>query len=134
VQEGTELLAPLNKKMRWNPYLLAWLFLLLILLQSYLGWGTPLVIEGSPLTILVRSAFLLLSWHFIMAPLLKKVLFRWLNKKQQQLHSEVAAVLSLLPSTSSIIRRSWLSASAEGRRNRISRFCRTVIVNTLKHG
>ncbi len=60
---------------------IVWVILILLYAQSYFKIGTPLLPSHISLRILVRSFIIVLSWIFIIGPLLKQLLHYWLQKK-----------------------------------------------------
>ena len=83
------------------------------------------------LRILVRSVIIVLTWYFLVSPVLKQLLHKWLQQKKQQSAEQVQQVLDLLPSTQGLISRSWQLAGDRKGWKRISLFCKIVLANTF---
>lgn len=65
-----------------------------------------------PIWILLRVAGLLILWYFVLAPLLMRLLQRFLNKKASDYRQEVAAALSLQPVFRELTRTAWRDTRA----------------------
>lgn len=87
-----------------------WVILIIIYFQSLLEVGTPLLPSHISLQILVRSVIIVLTWFFILAPLLKKGMHAWLQKRKSRFRYDVQRVLQLLPSTMQLVAQSWKEA------------------------
>lgn len=112
-------------------FLVLWLLLLMLWLQSALMPSRPLMPSHLSLRILIRSAIIILTWYFIAGPLLKKVLQNWLQQKKQRSARQVQQVVDQLPFTRHLLTRSWqLSAGARGLA-RITLCFRIILANTF---
>lgn len=119
-----------RKKTRWL-LLVTWLFLLLLYTQSFFNIGPPLLPKDKVLYILLRSFIIVLTWHFLISPVLKHLLHKWLQKRKQQSAAQVQQVLNLLPATKNMIARCWqLSAGRRGLK-RIFFCCQIILANTF---
>ena len=108
-----------------------WVILIGLFLQSWLQIGTPVLPQHAVVEILFRSFLIVLSWYFLISPLVMFLLKNWLIKQQQKSKDDIREVLLLLPSTKYIIQQSWqLSHSIKGFR-RIVTCCKIVLMNTL---
>lgn len=108
-----------------------WLLLLILWLQSALSVGPSLMPSHLSLRILIRSALIILTWYFLLGPLLKKGLQRWLQQKKQRSAGQVQQVVDQLPFTRHLVARSWeLSAGAKGLA-RITLCFRIILANTF---
>jgi nucleoside-triphosphatase THEP1 len=83
------------------------------------------------LKILLRSFIIVLSWYFIIGPLLKKLLNYWLQKKKSKSQQDIQQVLQLLPATQQLIAQSWRRTSDKKRWKRIAACCKLILVNAL---
>ena len=130
--EGAILPAAVKKRKRFKAGLfIAWLVLIALYVQSYYKIGTPLLPAYLSLKILLRSVIIVLSWFFIVAPLLKRLLHQWLQRKQTLWKQDIQEVLQLLPSTQQLVTRSWQQAHVAGRWRRIIESSKLVLVNAL---
>ena len=113
-------------------FIFIWIVLILLFLQSYLHIGKPLIPSQVALQIILRSALIILTWYFLINPLLSALIKKWLVSRQKKAESDINTVVSLLPSSRYIFVKSWeLSSSARGWK-RIPLFCKIVLVNTLR--
>lgn len=111
--------------------LVAWILLLALYMQSFFKIGTPVLPEDRVLYIILRSVIIVLTWHFLVSPVLKQLLHRWLQKKKQQSAQQVQQVLNILPATRNMVAVSWkLSADKKGVR-RIFLCCQIILANTF---
>jgi hypothetical protein len=93
--------------------------------------GAPVLPDNLVLRILIRSVIIVFTWHFLVNPVLKQVLHKWLQKKKKQSAVQVQQVLHLLPSTKNMVIKSWsLSAEKTGLK-RIFLCCQIILVNTF---
>ena len=108
-----------------------WIVLLAIYIQSFFKIGAALLPSSMILRILIRSVIIVLTWYFLLSPVLKQLLHKWLQRKKQQSAEQVQQVLNLLPSTQGLIMRSWkLAADRKGLR-RVVLCCKIILANTF---
>lgn len=119
-----------RKKLRIALFVV-WILLLCLYIQSFFKIGTPLLPSSLALRILVRSVIIVFTWYFLISPVLKQLLHRWLQRKKQQSAGQVQQVLDILPSTQGLIARSWQLASDRKGWKRISLFCKIILANTF---
>ncbi len=108
-----------------------WIVLLVLYIQSFFKIGTPLLPSAIALRILIRSLIIVLTWYFVLSPVLKQLLHKWLQRRKQQSAEQVQEVLNLLPSTQGLISRSWQLARERKGWKRISLFCKIILANTF---
>lgn len=106
-----------------------WIIFLVIYIQSFFKIGTPLLPSAMVLRIIIRSVIIVLTWYFLLSPVLKQLLHKWLQRKKQKSAEQVKQVLNLLPSTQGLMIRSWqLSSERKGLR-RIILCCKIILAN-----
>jgi nucleoside-triphosphatase THEP1 len=120
-----------KKKRVKRGLLIIWIVLILLYIQSYFKIGSPLLPSHISLKILLRSFIIVLSWYFIIGPLLKKLLNYWLQKKKSKSQQDIQQVLQLLPATQQLIAQSWRRTSDKKRWKRITACCKLILVNAL---
>ncbi len=108
-----------------------WIILVGLYIQSYFKIGTPLLPSNIALKILLRSLIIVLSWIFIIGPLLKQALHIWLKKKQMRSQADIQQVLQLLPATQKLMIESWKLSGDKKGVSRLKKFSRIVLVNAL---
>jgi nucleoside-triphosphatase THEP1 len=84
-----------------------WIALVGLYIQSYYKIGEPLLPSHISLRILIRSFIIVLTWYFVISPLLKKILHWWLEKKISRSQPHVQKVLELLPDTQQLVANNW---------------------------
>jgi nucleoside-triphosphatase THEP1 len=111
--------------------LVVWIILVLLYIQSYFKIGDPLLPSHISLQILLRSLIIVLSWLFIIGPLLKQLLHYWLQKKKSKSQQDVQQVLQLLPATQQLITASWKHSSGQKGWKRVIDCSKIILVNAL---
>ncbi len=120
-----------RKKIKYI-FVFIWIALIILFLQSYLHIGKPLMPSQLPLQILLRSLLIVLTWYFLLSPIISSLIKKWLSRQQIKSKNDINQVILLLPSTKYIFLKSWmLSSSAKGWK-RLLVFCKIVLVNTLR--
>ena len=119
-----------RKRLKTGLFIL-WVILIGLYIQSYFNIGKPILPSHVALKIVVRSFIIVLSWIFLIGPLLKQLLHRWLQKKRSGLQQEIKEVLQLLPATQQLITQSWKQAAGYKTLKRIKTTTKTIIVNTF---
>ncbi len=120
-----------RKKIKYL-FIFIWIALIVLFLQSYLHIGEPLLPPQLPLQILLRSLLIILTWYFLLNPLLNSLVKKWLNRQQIKSQHDINQVVLILPSTRYIFLKSWeLSSSVKGWK-RLLVFCKIVLVNILR--
>ncbi len=110
---------------------IVWILLIGLYAQSYFNIGKPLLPSPIALKIVVRSIIIVLSWIFLIGPLLKLLLHRWLQKERSRLQQEIKEVLQLLPATQQLIAQSWKRSANFKGWIRIKTVIKIVLTNAL---
>jgi ABC-type thiamin/hydroxymethylpyrimidine transport system permease subunit len=123
---------PVQRKTKTRKILfITWAILVLLYLQSLLGIGRPLLPSSMAIRILIRSAIIVLTWFFIVAPLLKQALKKWLEKKKTRSQRDIQQVLELLPATQQLVSKSWQLAREKKGWRRVKLCCKIILANTF---
>jgi nucleoside-triphosphatase THEP1 len=93
--------------------------------------GTPWLSSHISLKILLRSFIIVLTWYFLIGPILTEQLHGWLEKRQTQSKKEIEKVLQLLPATQNLVAQSWRLSANKKRWARIAAFSKMILVNAL---
>jgi nucleoside-triphosphatase THEP1 len=120
-----------RKKRLKKSLFIIWILLVLLYVQSYFKIGAPLLPSHISIKILLRSIIIVLSWYFIVGPLLKQLLHHWLQKKKTQSQQEIEQVLQLLPVTQQLIAKSWRRTRSNKGWKRITACSKMILVNAL---
>jgi hypothetical protein len=130
---GTTISIPKRKRKKSIRLVLfiIWIALLAIYIQSFFKLGTALLPSAMVLRILIRSVIIVLTWYFLISPVLKQLLHKWLQRKKQQSAEQVQQVLNLLPSTQGLVSKSWQLASEKKGWRRITLCCKIILANTF---
>lgn len=110
---------------------IVWIILVLLYVQSFAGIGAPLLPSSVILRLLFRSVIIVLTWYFLVGPLLKRWLHRWLQKKKAGSQQDVAQVLQLLPATQALVVQSWRQSAGKRGWKKIKTCIQTILVNAL---
>lgn len=123
---------PKRKKKITYFFVFIWIVLAVLFLQSWFHIGKAILPPNALLQILLRSVLIILTWYFLLSPLLSAFIKKWLANQQVRSGNEINEVILLLPATKYIFQKSWeLSSSVKGWK-RLSVFCKIVLVNTLR--
>jgi hypothetical protein len=99
--------------------------------QSLLHVGKPILPKGEVTQVLLRSSLILLSWYFVVAPLLLKWIKAILERRQAAFAKDIDAVMEVLPAMKAIVADSWSETTGLKGYNRIKAWSRKVLVATL---
>jgi nucleoside-triphosphatase len=103
--------------------------------QSYYKIGEPLLPPHISLQILLRSLIIVLTWYFIVSPLLKEALHWWLRKKKTKSQTDIQRVLELLPDTQQLAAKSWKLAGKQYHQkkgwSRLIATAKTILINAM---
>ena len=134
MEEGTTEINKHKSNRKFKPLLFTmWIFLMLLYLQSYFKIGNPLLPSHISLQIFLRSVIVVLTWYFLISPLLITLLKKWLQKKQQGSQQTISEILQLLPSIKFVVVKSWSISSSKKGIKRLRFFSKLVLINTLKN-
>lgn len=130
---GDEIKLPFKRRNKKGRIFLfsIWIFLIALYVQSFFHIGTPLLPSQLVVGILIRSAIIILTWYFLISPVLKQLLNKWLQRKKQQSVQQVQQVLNLLPSTRGLVTKSWQLAGHLKGWSRVMLCCRIILANTF---
>jgi hypothetical protein len=121
-----------KKRKKRKALIIIWIILTALFLQSWLHIGKPLLPSKIFLQIILRSVFVVLTWYFILSPLLALGIRKWLERRRQRAGDDINEIVSLLPSTKYIFLKSWQLSAKEKGWKRMPVFCQIVLVNTLR--
>ena len=130
---GAEINLPIRRRSKKGRIFLfsIWILLIALYVQSFFHIGKPLLPSQLIVGIMIRSAIIILTWYFLISPVLKQLLHKWLQQKKQQSVQQVQEVLNLLPSTKRLVTKSWhLAGHLKGWR-RVMLCCRIILANTF---
>jgi hypothetical protein len=122
---------PRKNKILKSGLFIIWIILILLGIQSWLGPGKPLLPSALPLQILIRSILIILTWYFLVSPLLLYFFKKWVKRQEARSGTDIKEVLMLLPSTKFIVEQSWAASRFFLGLVRWKHFGRIVLVNIL---
>lgn len=91
----------------WKRPMLRWLLLIILVLSAIYFYLPESRTFLEPLWLIVRVLGILAVWYFLLAPILMRLLRRFLQKKASQYEAEVSAALDLLPVFRQLARSAW---------------------------
>jgi nucleoside-triphosphatase len=87
------------------------------------------------LNILVRSMIIVLTWYFVVSPMVKELLHWWLRKRRSKSQPEIQKVLELLPDTQQLAAKSWKLAGKQYQQKkgwaRLIATGKTILINAM---
>jgi len=92
-------------------------------LDKHSGYAAVLMI--------VRSIIILLVWYYVLAPLLKKHLHRYLKEKENRYSAEIQDILRLLPLLRPLIKQSWRQSAEFSFPKRLNFFAEVFLARLL---
>lgn len=127
--EDTSLVKP--KKKKFNLIFIIWILLTGIFIHAAIFPDKALLPKGETFKFIFRSSFLLLTWYFVLAPILVGMLKQFLENKKSKLKEELEEIMLLLPTTKRLVQLSWQLSRTKKGWERLTFFWHCVIVNTL---
>lgn len=100
------------------------LAILLVILAEQTGFlGKPWLSINAIMALILRTLLMLLLWWLVLIPLTRQLLFRWLQRKQQQQQSTIQILEALLPEMRELLKQCRQFAAREkGFRNQLKEF------------
>ena len=100
----------------------------LVLCLTYLPAVHSKIIYQKKITlILSRGLLIVLSWTYLLSPILIKLMTAWANKFRNRNNVLFTEVIGLLPEIKNIIRYSWLQTGSSNRFSHFKKFISTAI-------
>ena len=135
-RDGFELGSYTKKKKRKNwwfkPSSIAiFLFSISLIILSFLFEDFNQTLASRIAIMLVRSVLILAVWYYFMAPMLLKLLNKFLAKRKEEKASEIDDIIQLFPSIKSLVKISWLESRSNKKIKRIIFFIDNVLINFL---
>lgn len=119
------------KKRNRSFIFILWIFFAAVFIHSQFYPHAALLPKNEVILFVFRSTLILLTWYYLLAPVLLKILQKLLDKQKEKLRVELAETMLLLPTTKMIIKKSWEASRKKRRGSRLLYFWRSVIANTL---
>ena len=121
-----------KKRKNWRiVFLICWA----ILIISYFNPGTfsfnKIMLKNDIVRILVRSVFIIITWLYVISPLVTKWLKKSLAHKRIKHQEVIATVTELLPDVKAVFKGSWKTAAEKNGIKRWKLFIKTLVVNTI---
>lgn len=110
-----------------------WIILLILYFQAILHIGKPLLPPGNLMHIIVRATLMILSWFFIISPLIKIWMKKKIENQKGRLSTEIERVMQLLPETEKIVRGSWKYSEKQKGYKRLKLFWKVLLINQISN-
>lgn len=107
------------------------LFSISLIVLSFLFEDFNQTLASRIAIMLVRSVLILAVWYYFMAPMLLKLLNKFLAKRKEEKASEIDDIIQLFPSIKSLVKVSWLESRSNKKIKRIIFFIDNVLINFL---
>jgi hypothetical protein len=106
-----------------------------ILIISYFNLGifsfNKIMLKNDIVRIFIRSVFIIITWLYVISPLVTKWLKKSLDHKRIKNQEIIAAVTELLPNAKAVFIGSWKTAAEKNGIKRWKLFIKTLGVNTV---
>ena len=122
-------LAPKKRSLIKKGFLVIWLMLIALYIQSYYHMGSPLLPSAMVLKIFLRSLIILLTCYFVIGPLVTLMLNKYLQNKKVQEYVSIQKVLRLLPGTKQLVKKAWQLTALETGKNRLFLCSKIILIN-----
>lgn len=119
-----------RKKLKTS-FLIIWIMLIGLYLQSIIPIGKPLLSSNDSLQVLVKSMLVVLTWYLLVAPWVTKLMQGWLKKKQELEQTTIKQVSFVMPSVKYVVQQSWLQSASRKGIQRFRLFCKVLTVNII---
>lgn len=133
-ENNNEISAEIKSKKRKKykvVFLTCWLILILIYFYPSIFLKESIIPSNKIIRIFIRSIIIVLTWLYVISPLLLKLIHKALANHQLKNQEIILAVTKLLPETKAVFLRSWkISAQSKGIK-RWKLFLKLLIVNTI---
>lgn len=123
--------SPTSKRRKRSFIFIVWIVFAAIYIHSQFFPQQALLPKSEVAFFIFRSALIMLTWYYLIAPLLLKILQKFLERQKDKLRIELEETMLLLPTTKEIIKKSWQASRKIKSRCRLLFFWRSVIANTL---
>ncbi len=125
--------APKKKKRPKWIFVIVYITLAFLFLQSMFFPENAMIPSNMILRLILRSTLIIFTWILIINPLLKGLLYRWLEKKKSTTGEEIKEITRLIPSMQSLIEKSWRLSSNSNFLKRLILFAKIVVFNSLRY-
>ncbi len=128
---STKIIIPKKLPKKSITLFVIWLLLTLSYVHALLFPQQSVIPANLPLRIIVRSILIVLTWYFILKPLISALLQNWLKRKKQREEQLIHVVSTLLPLMQQSVQYSWASTSAYKGVKRLVVFCKLLMVHLI---
>ncbi len=120
------------KRRKFRPTVIALFAVLVILLVlSYTTGAFSEGYGGKIALMLLRAVIVTVLWYYLLAPLLLRLLQRFLDKKRGRYASEIRSIVELLPALRAIVSQSWRESAGQRGLKRVQRLVYLVVLYSL---
>ena len=119
-----------KKRGRWRQWVIFGIFFALIGVYYFMKKDGKEAWE-SWLFIFLRSAGILLTWYYLLAPIFKKYFAKFLASKKHKVQAEVDETLTLLPYLRKVTKLAWKENKGEKGLNKLRNFMGDTILYSI---
>lgn len=112
-------------------FFIIWIALIGLFIQSRFHIGEPLLPQNIVMQILIRSVLIILTWYFLLKPLLVHWMQKWLMQQRTKLTVDISRIVAILPFTRYTFIKSWEMSGRQKGLKRIFIFFKILLINTL---
>ena len=120
------------KRTKWV-LIIVYLILAYLFIQSMLFPTKAILPSNMIFKLIFRSTLIIFTWMLIINPLLKRLLYRWLEKKKSTTGEEIKEITRLIPSMQKLIVKSWSLSVNRNFLKRVVLFAKIVVFNSLRY-
>jgi hypothetical protein len=126
---------PTPQKKKHTKWILIIIYIILagLFIQSAVFPENAILPSNMIIKLILRSTLIIFSWVLIINPLLKGLLYRWLEKKKSAAGEEIKEITRLIPSMQSLIEKSWKLSAHKNILKRLALFAKIVVFNSLRY-
>jgi len=135
LKEGTfEMNEKKKKRIKMRPSgVLIIAFLIFLLIFSYINpsWQGKMAIT---IIMILRAFLITFLWYVFISPIVKKMIYKLVSKKEHEYIEEINSILSSFPHFKAIVNYSWKANSKLKGFKRLNQFIKSVLVLSLTYG
>jgi hypothetical protein len=122
-----------SKRIMRLSFFIIWILLIIAFLQSITGFGNPIIPAHVSLQILFRSFLIVLTWYFLISPIVLAMMKKRLEKQKENNRGDIQQVMLILPSIKYLVSKSWQMSEGERKFARLKMFLKILLVNLLHY-
>ena len=122
---------PVKKKKSWM--MIFGGLMLLLLIASYIPFFNTGFSKSKVLEIILRGVIIILVWSFLITPLLRIQMQKWITRYKEKKAGAIQQVVALLPGIKTIVAQSWALSQQRGKWLRFKSFINNTVLLIVHH-